>query len=113
MHTQQEACELIRKFSRQIERLYPNEKPDAVLFGSYARGEAEEGSDIDVLYLVDAPRSVIAEHAWQVGSAAADLLLEHGVLISPIVENRAYFAENAALLPFFRNIEQEGVRLVG
>ena len=50
-------------FGKAIETVHAamvKEKPDVVLFGSFARDEAQEGSDIDVMYLVDAPRSVIA-----------------------------------------------------
>ena len=54
---------------------------------------------------------MIAERNWQLGEAAAAVLLEHGVVISPIVENREYFQEKVGVLPFFTNIQREGVRL--
>ena len=41
----------------------------------------------------------------------ADLLLEHGVVVSPLIENRAFFLDHADTLPFFRAIQREGVRL--
>ena len=91
--------------------IFPHEKIDAILFGSYARGEQEDGSDIDVLLLVDAPREDISRQNWQVGNIAAELLLNHGVLVSPIVENRAYFNANAEILPFYRSIRREGVHI--
>ena len=94
-----------------VSTIFPKEKIDAILFGSYARGEQDEGSDIDVLLLVDAPREVISRHNWQVGDVAADLLLNYGILVSPIVENRTYFNDNAEALPFYRNIRREGVYL--
>ncbi len=109
--TQREVGAIVSELTQKISRLYPMETPDVLLFGSYARGEADDGSDIDVIYLVDAPREVIARRSWQVGSAAAEILLEHGVLVSPIVENREYYYKNAEMLPFFRNIQKEGVKL--
>lgn len=111
MCSQREVRRIVDQLSVQVSRLYPQEKPDVILFGSYARGEAQEDSDIDVLYLVDAPRQEIARQNWQVGAAAADLLLEHGVVVSPIIENRAFFLDHADTLPFFRTIQREGVRL--
>ncbi len=111
MCSQQEAYTMIRQLRGRINELYPQEQPDVILFGSYARKDETEGSDIDVLFLVDASRQDIAAKNWQVGAAAADLLLEHGVLVSPIVENRAYFHQHADTLPFFRNIQREGVRV--
>ena len=111
MCSQQEARKIIAQFSERVRAMYPQEEPDVILFGSYARRDAEEGSDIDVMYLVDAARQEIAARNWQLGAAAADLLMEHGVMISPIIENRAYFYQHAATLPFFRTIQREGVRI--
>ena len=86
---------------------------DAILFGSYARGDAEDGSDIDVMFLVDAPRQDIARQHWRIGEAAAEILLERGVLVSPVVEERAYYERNADVLPLFRNVRREGVAIHG
>ncbi len=85
---------------------------EMILFGSFARGDNEEGSDIDIMLLVDASREEIASKNWQIGDAAAELLLMYGVVVSPIVENREYFQKNLNYLPFFRNVDQEGVRLL-
>ena len=82
-----------------------------ILYGSYARHDADDGSDIDVLLLTDLSRQTIREKHWQIGEAAAEVLLDHGIVVSPVVENRTYFYENEGLLPFFRNVQQEGVWL--
>lgn len=111
MCSQNEVFSIINQLREGLSRLFPQEQFDVILFGSYARNDADDGSDIDVLFLVDAPRRSIAEKSWQVGEVCADLLLEHGVVVSPIIENRAYFHSQANLLPFFKNIQQEGVRI--
>ena len=87
------------------------DKIEAILFGSYARGDADPGSDINVLILVDASRQDISDRNWQVGDLAAELLLDHGIAVSPLVENREYFNQNLQLFPFYRSIEREGVRI--
>ena len=43
---------IIAKLCGEVTRIFPQDKIDAILFGSYARGDAEFGSDIDVLLLV-------------------------------------------------------------
>lgn len=84
---------------------------DAILFGSYARGDAEYGSDIDVMVLVNESREEIAKKTWQIGDVVAEILLEDGVLVSPIVENKSFFDQNSSFLPLFKNIVKEGVRM--
>ena len=93
-----------------VEKIFPGQKVEMILFGSYARGDYEEGSDIDLMILVDSSRAEIAGKNWEVGDAAAEILCDHGILVSPIVENREYFRSNTKL-PFFRSIQQEGVQL--
>ena len=79
--------------------------------GSRAYGTNIEGSDIDVLVLVDSPQEEISHREWEIGDIAGELLLNYGVLVSPVVENRDYYQRNAEILPFFRNIQREGVRM--
>ncbi|UCE04322.1 MAG: nucleotidyltransferase domain-containing protein [bacterium] len=53
-----------------------------VLFGSRARGDADPGSDMDVLVIVeelkDETQDYISECAWEAG-------FEHGIILVPVV----------------------------
>lgn len=111
MRTIQEVNKIIEELCASMASLFPQDQIEAILFGSYARGNAEPGSDIDVLILVDASRQDISAQNWQVGDLVAELLLDYGIVVSPIVENRDYFNKNVNVLPFYRNVEREGVRL--
>ena len=111
MHTKQEVAAIIAELCSRAALLFPRSRIEAILFGSYARGDADPESDIDVLLLVDASRQDISNRNWQVGNLAADLLMDYGIVVSPIVENREYFNSNLHLFPFYRNIECEGVRI--
>ena len=111
MRTRQEVAAIVAELCSRIALLFPEDKIEAILFGSYARGDADPGSDIDVLILVDASRQDISDRNWQVGDLAAELLLDHGIAVSPLVENREYFNQNLQLFPFYRSIEREGVRI--
>ena len=106
-----ESEQILQRLCDAAGPIFPQDRIDAILFGSYARGDAGPDSDIDVLMLVDAPRETISERNWQIGELAADLLMEYGVVVSPIVENRRYFQENADLIPLFRNIRREGISI--
>ena len=111
MRTRQEVTTIVAELCSRIALLFPQDKIEAILFGSYARGDADPGSDIDVLLLVDASRQDISNRNWQIGDLAAELLLNYGVVVSPIVENREYFRRNLELFPFYRSVEREGVRI--
>ncbi len=109
MCSRAKANQIIQQMSKSVRSLFPESDPVVILFGSYARMEETDESDIDVMYLVDVPRATIAERNWQLGEAAAEVILEYGVVISPIVENKNYFQEHVDVLPFFATIQREGV----
>ena len=52
MRTRQEVTTIVAELCSRIALLFPQDKIEAILFGSYARGDADPGSDIDVLILV-------------------------------------------------------------
>lgn len=111
VRTIQEVNKIIAELCVSMASLFPQDQIEAILFGSYARGNAEPGSDIDVLILVDASRQDISARNWQVGNLSAEFLLDYGIVVSPIVENRDYFNRNMNALPFYRNVDREGVRI--
>ncbi|HHN64660.1 MAG TPA: nucleotidyltransferase domain-containing protein [Nitrospirae bacterium] len=79
-----------------------------VLFGSRARGDSTEYSDMDVLVVLDkinskADRDYVSECAWEAG-------FEHGIVIVPVVYSRDEWEnspERSSLLAMA--IEKEGV----
>ncbi len=76
-----------------------------IMFGSQARGDATRESDIDLLVIlpsIDARTTRLASDiAWQVGFDA-------GRIISMIPDTQEQM-KRFAFLPFYRNIEQEGI----
>ena len=79
-----------------------------VLFGSRARGDSTEYSDMDVLVILDkigseTDRDYVSECAWEAG-------FEHGIVIVPVVYTRDEWEnspERSSLLAMA--VEKEGV----
>lgn len=111
MCSQEKLINLLDELTVRLRGLFAEHLREVILFGSYARNNADDGSDVDVMVLVDIPREAIVRYRRQVAQIAGDLLMESNVLISPIVENQAFFAHYRSELPFYRNIDREGVRV--
>lgn len=77
-----------------------------ILYGSVARGEATNDSDVDVLIVVDDFEAIDHLH-----DLAFDVGLDHGVVISPHIQTRDRF-EARKDSPFLQNVLAEG-RLYG
>lgn len=78
------------------------------LFGSFARGDDREYSDIDVLVLF--PGQVNHTIEERVFDTAYDLELKYGVVFGIIVYEKAFWNSDLATTMFLhQNIEREGL----
>lgn len=102
-HDQRIAEELKRRLSEVVPLL------DFRVFGSRARGDADEYSDMDVFLEIDhlnpAIREKIIDVTWAVG-------LDHLVVISPLIMTRDE-VENSPhrASPILQSVREEGVRV--
>ena len=78
-----------------------------ILFGSYARGEQGEFSDVDLLLLVDGRLSL--DEKSQVDAIISRFSLESDVVITCIDYPVDFFEKYNT--PFLLNVKEEGVRL--
>jgi predicted nucleotidyltransferase len=96
-----------------VERLfgrYPDRICQTVLFGSKARGDSRDWSDIDILIIVDSEE-------WQfkhtISNLAADISLEFDVLIGPrVISEERWARMGRDGFGLYRNIAAEGIPLV-
>ena len=79
------------------------------LFGSYARGDQDEESDIDVMALVDMPMERLAGYRRTISSLSTELDLKYDVFLSIILQDVDTFHRYADALPFFQNVIREGI----
>lgn len=99
----------LRKTLRQrLKMLYQDRLFDVILFGSYARGEAHEESDLDVLVVLCGSIDSEEERPYMV-DLATDLLERYGVVVSPVLISEAEF--RSARWPLLINVRDEGVPL--
>jgi len=98
---------IIKEFKRQIAGLYGSRLKKVVLYGSYARGQAnDEHSDID-LAVVLAGAVNPCEEIDRMADIFTELNLEHNVLIAvyPVSENDFEKVKSPLLI----NVRKEGV----
>jgi uncharacterized protein len=97
---------LIAELRRRFEALYGPRLVRLMLFGSQARGDAEPGSDIDLLVVLEGPVRA-GEEIRRTLDPVAELSLENNVVFSCAFVSRERF-ENE-LSPLLINVRREGV----
>ncbi len=103
--TPTEVRTILAELRRRLEALYGERLRGLFLFGSYVRGEAEPGSDLDVLVVLDEVESYWDE-LERGGHITADLSLEHDLTISRILMSEAQWSGGDT--PLLRSIRREG-----
>lgn len=106
-----ETKNVIEQFVTDVKSCLGSSVNSMIVFGSYARGDYNENSDIDILILVNLSETEIKKYEDQVIDYAFDLELEYGKCLSPIIKNQEIFDYWSDTLPFYRNIKREGVRV--
>lgn len=100
---------ILQEFYSRIKEIFGNELSAIIVYGSYARGDYTDSSDVDVMILVKVSEIQIRDYTDAVADCAFDILMKYGVDISPIVKNEKHFYDWADNLPYYRNVRDEGV----
>jgi len=82
-----------------------------LLFGSYARGDYDEESDIDIMVLANIPQEDANDARRKIHDYTGDLGLEYDIVVSLIVTGSDTFYSWLNALPFYMNVIKEGVEL--
>lgn len=91
---------------------YGEDLLEVILFGSKARGDAGAESDLDVLVVLHMRDSDYMLHRQQILDLAYRLDLQHGVVLSLLIQDEARYTEmRRANLLLNRNIHTEGIPL--
>ncbi|MDP3434957.1 MAG: nucleotidyltransferase domain-containing protein [Bacteroidota bacterium] len=83
--------------------------PDAVLilYGSYARGDYRDDSDVDLLVLLDQEKITRTDEK-RIKYPLYDIEFNTGTIISPLVFSKKDWETRHRITPFYENVNREG-----
>ena len=83
-----------------------------ILYGSYARGDYDQESDIDIMILV---KGIPFDKLWlykkPIISKESELGLKYDMVISTAVKDAETFNRYIGILPFYKNVAKEGIKV--
>lgn len=97
---------LMAKLKSGLAELYGARLKAVILFGSYARGDYNRNSDLDVLIVLDTYKSRWDELVRS-AELASDLSLEYNVAISRTIMSEEQWKKGD--LPMLMNVRVEGI----
>lgn len=100
--------EIIAQIKDIVHRVAPTAK--TILYGSQARNEAHDDSDIDLLILLDGEKMSLKDEE-AITLPLYELELRTGVSISPMVMLKKLWENRPFKTPFYINVINEGIVL--
>ena len=111
MCNQTELQELLGIFAKHMRKIFGDKLKKVILFGSYARGDYDAESDVDVMVLVDMDKMELKRYAEDVCKATVDIDTPYDVLLSPMLKSYEEYNKYKPVIPFLQNVEREGVNI--
>lgn len=100
-------------FTQEVRKLMGEDLKKLLVYGSYARGDYNDNSDVDIMILTSLEEDKIEQMEDVLYDRAFDFLMRYGIQISVIVKNEKHFNYWLGALPFYDNVKREGVEIIG
>ena len=103
----------IQEFIKGVKNILGERAKKIILYGSYARGDYNDSSDIDIMILTDLSDEEIVRYRNEILDYAYDIEWDNNfdITLSPLVKNIDKFNYWLEALPFYRNVQKEGIVL--
>lgn len=107
----QKISSVLQQYVEDIKKIYGSHLRQVILYGSYARGDYNEESDIDIMILLDISDIEINDYSHQLSDMTYDFNYDNNILIMPIAKNESHFNKWLRAYPFYNNVKKDGVEL--
>lgn len=102
---------LMQQYVSGIRKIYGSHLRQVILYGSYARGDFNSESDVDIMILLDLSDIDIKKYRHSLSDMTFDFNMDHDIDIKPIAKSEAHYNKWVANYPFYANINREGVKI--
>lgn len=104
--------EITARAVSEYRKIFGSALVQVILYGSYARGDFDDESDIDIVALVRCDRETISEKSYAMAEFSSELDLMFGVMVSPSALPYDEYQRYLSDVPYYANIAREGVELI-
>ena len=82
---------LVKQYVDLLSKIYGTHLKTVILYGSYARGDHTEDSDIDIMVLLDLDDMGIKKYRHELSGMTYDFNMDYDLDIKPIAQNKEHF----------------------
>ena len=111
--TQEQSRAILSRVSDMAKTVFPQRQSETILYGSYARGDYDDESDMDILVLADVPRTELGRYKAPFLRLSTELGLANDMLITITLKDKETFDRYLSAVPFYQAVRREGVTVEG
>ena len=100
MCTQTQLNKITQEISARIRDILGDRLHKIILYGSYARGDYDSGSDIDIMVLADVADNELSEIKEYICNLSSDISLENNITVSIFIKDWGFFNRHVNILPY-------------
>ena len=97
---------LLERYKEAVSQILGERLKRIILYGSYARGDFKQDSDMD---LADIQPEEISNLADRIYDITYDFEVKYEMEINPSIQSIQVYEQWKGVYPFFMNIEKDGV----
>ncbi|MCL2190263.1 MAG: nucleotidyltransferase domain-containing protein [Defluviitaleaceae bacterium] len=104
---------VVEEISRNAQSIMGNRLRKIILYGSYARGDYKDYSDLDIMVLGNFNENEHRVFESEIDKVASDIGLDNDIIVSVMLNEESLFMRRLHISPFYRNVLSEGVEIYG
>lgn len=109
--------EIINRIKMEVPELIKNlmkeDLVEVILYGSCARGDYTEDSDVDIALIIKSDRIEAQKYTGDLAAIATELAMKYFAIVNFVCLPYKEFVEKKSWYAYFKNIEREGEVLYG
>jgi len=100
---------ITHRVAAKAKKLFGDRLTSVILYGSYARGNYDTESDVDIMVLVDIRQDEYRHYRDEITALSSGLSLEYDITVSIKVKDSVFFSQYKDSVPFYKNVLNDGV----
>lgn len=102
---------VVTQFAEEAKKIYGMDLRRVILYGSCARGDFVNDSDIDIMLLLDIAQEKVIEARKQILDISDQLDLEYDVVLAPVIQSYQLYQQYMSASQFYQNVQKEGLEI--
>ncbi len=101
---------VVTQLAKEARKIYGADLCNVILYGSCARGDFANDSDIDIMILLDVEQEEIGEARKKILDVSDRIDMEYDVVLAPVIQCWQLYNRYMTVSRFFQNVEKEGIK---